>query len=340
MVQDIDFDQGTEAKPLTMLILDSPSTDPYFNVAAEEYLLKEKEDDYVFIYVNEPSIIIGKHQNAYAEINLPYVLEKKLPVVRRISGGGTVWHDLGNVNFSFILNGEEGQLVNFRQYASPVLSYLQGLRIPAEFGSRNELLAAGEKISGNAEHVYRSRVLHHGTLLFSSDLHAMRTALGREPGKYSDRAVQSVPSPVVNLGDFLSPGMDTSMFRKNLLDHLSGAFEDSQKFVLSQADLEQVNGLVSRKYSTWEWNIGYSPKYRMNREAEWDGRKIRIQLEVEKGKILGISITSDDADHELLDRLSRILEGADHEPGQIQQRIWQSGLVNPRQIDNFMKAIF
>ena len=123
---------------MTMFILDSPSTDPYFNIAAEEYLLKATEGDFVFIYVNEPSIITGKHQNAYAEINLPYVLENNIPVVRRISGGGTVWHDPGNVNFSFILNGQEGKLVNFRQYATPVLTFLQSLRVPAEFGSRNE----------------------------------------------------------------------------------------------------------------------------------------------------------------------------------------------------------
>ena len=325
---------------MTMFILDSPSTDPYFNIAAEEYLLKATEGDFVFIYVNEPSIITGKHQNAYAEINLPYVLENNIPVVRRISGGGTVWHDPGNVNFSFILNGQEGKLVNFRQYATPVLTFLQSLRVPAEFGSRNEILVEGRKISGNAEHVYRRRVLHHGTLLFSSDLLSLKAALDKGPGIYSDRGVQSVPSPVVNIRDFLSPGLDTAAFRKYLLEHLSGSFRDSEKYLMSKTDMEEVSTLVSRKYSTWQWNFGYSPRYRMVREADLESLRIRVRLEVEKGRIHGISIASDDAGPQFFDRLARLLSGVEHEPGKIRERIKQSGLVKPGLIDNFTMAFF
>lgn len=323
-----------------MLILDSPSTDPYFNIAAEEYLLKETDGDFTFIYVNDPSIIIGKHQNAYAEINLPYILENRIPVVRRISGGGTVWHDPGNVNFSFILNGKEGQLVNFREYATPVLTYLQNLKIPAEFGSRNEILVEGRKISGNAEHVYRNRVLHHGTLLFSSDLHALQASLGTKPGKYRDRAVRSVRSQVVNIVDFLEPGAGVSAFRNDLIVHLSGFFEGSARYEFSGTDMVRVRELVSQKYSTWQWNMGYSPRYRMTRKIDWNGKQVMIHLEVEKGKIMGIEIKSDDADRELFDRLSGILAGVDHEPGEIRERLSGSGLVNPRLIDYFVKAIF
>jgi lipoate-protein ligase A len=323
-----------------MLILDSPSTDPYFNIAAEEYLLKETDGDFTFIYVNDPSIIIGKHQNAYAEINLPYILEKGIPVVRRISGGGTVWHDPGNVNFSFILNGKEGQLVNFREYAMPVLTYLQNLKIPAEFGTRNEILVDGRKISGNAEHVYRKRVLHHGTLLFSSDLHELKAALGTEPGKYEDRAVQSVRSEVRNILDLLEPEADVAAFRKGLIAHLSGFFEGSERYAFSEKDTARVRELASQKYSTWKWNIGYSPRYRMTRSMDWNGKPVNILLEVEKGKITEIEITSDDADHELFDRLSAVLAGADHEPGEIRERISGPGLASPMLIDYFVKAIF
>ena len=323
-----------------MFILDSPSTDPYFNIAAEEYLLKETDGDFTFIYVNDPSIIIGKHQNAYAEINLPYILEKGIPVVRRISGGGTVWHDPGNVIFSFILNGKEGQLVNFREYAGPVLSYLKNLQIPAEFGSRNEILVEGNKISGNAEHVYRNRVLHHGTLLFSSNLNALQASLGTEPGKYRDRAVQSVRSKVVNIRDFLEPKAEVSAFRNDLIVHLLGFFEDSVRYEFSGTDMAGVRELVSQKYSTWQWNIGYSPRYNMSREIDWNGNPVQIHLEVEKGKIMKIEIKSDDADREFFDRLSGMLAGVDHEPGEIRERMSGSGLVNPRLIDYFVKAIF
>ena len=323
-----------------MLILDSPSTDPYFNIAAEEYLLKETGKNFTFIYVNDPSIIIGKHQNAYAEINMPYIHEKKIPLVRRISGGGTVWHDPGNVNFSFILNGKEGQLVNFREYATPVLSFLQNLNIPAEFGSRNEILLEGKKISGNAEHVYRNRVLHHGTLLFSSDLDALQAALGTEHGKYRDRAVQSVPSEVVNIREFLDPKLKVSAFRKNLVIYLSGSFEGSLRYEFSKTDMERIWELVRQKYQTWQWNIGYSPRYQLSPEINWNGQPVLIHLEVEKGTIKGLDIKSGDADPALFDRLPGILAGVDHDPEKVRERLSGSGLVNPRLIDYFVKAIF
>ena len=323
-----------------MFILDSPSTDPYFNIAAEEYLLKETDNDFAFIYVNDPCIIIGKHQNAYAEMNLPYILEKDIPVVRRISGGGTVWHDPGNVNFSFILNGEEGQLVNFREYATPVLTYLQNLQVPAEFGSRNEILVEGKKISGNAEHIYRNRVLHHGTLLFSSDLEAVQSALRTEPGKYKDRAVQSVRSRVANVLDFLEPKASVSAFRNDLIVHLSRSFERSEGYELNETEMERIRELVSQKYSTWNWNIGYSPRYRMNRTIDWNGNPVIIHLKVDKGKIISIRIQSDSPDRELFDQVAGILSGVDHEPRKIREIISSKLLVKPWLIDYFVEAIF
>lgn len=325
---------------MTMRILDSPSTDPYFNIAAEEYLLRETNADYTFVYVNEPSIIIGKHQNAYAEINLPWVLEKGIPVVRRITGGGTVWHDPGNVNFSFILNGKEGQLVNFREYAAPVLSYLQNLGIPAEFGSRNEILAAGKKVSGNAEHVYRSRVLHHGTLLFTSDLQALGASLRTAPGRYRDRAVQSVRSSVVNIEDLMEPRVSLPDFRTGLIDHLSGYFEGAERYAFSETDRAGISGLAREKYGTWQWNIGYSPRYQLSGEIEWKGHPVVIRLEVEKGKIKRVDITSDEADRELFDRFSTVLAGVYHDPGVIRETLSGKGLGSPMLIDYFVKSIF
>lgn len=325
---------------MTMLILDSPSTDPCFNIAAEEYLLKETDGDFAFIYVNDPSIIIGKHQNAYAEVNLSYIWEHGIPLVRRISGGGTVWHDPGNVNFSFIMNSKAGQQVNFREYAGPVLSYLQHLLVPAEFGSRNEILVAGKKISGNAEHVFRNRVLHHGTLLFSSELQALQKALATPPGKYRDRAVRSVSSKVANILDFLEPKPSVSVFRNDLIIHLLGFFKGSDRYVFSGTDKERISELVDRKYSTWQWNIGYSPKYRMSRKFDWNGKQVMVHLAVEKGKITEMEINPEDADRELFERLPAVMAGVDHEPGQIRERLSGSGLVNPRLIDYFVKAVF
>lgn len=276
---------------MIMLILDSPSNDPRFNIAAEEYLMKETQGEYAFFYINDPSVIIGKHQNALAEINIPWIRQHEIPVIRRMSGGGTVWHDRGNLNFSFILNGQEGKLVNFRQYAGPVVEYLRGLGIGAEFGERNEILAGGLKISGNAEHIHRNRVLHHGTLLYSSDLSMLQNALDTDPDLYEDRAVQSIPCRVGNIRDLLDKPMDIAGFRRQLIANVMLHFQDSEIFALGERETGRIQELVLEKYSRWNWNMGYSPKYRLQREWMIGRILLKTELEVEKGHIKNCRLT-------------------------------------------------
>ena len=153
-----------------MLCIISPYTSPYFNLAAEEYLLKCFQEDVFLLYRNIPSIVVGKHQNTLAEINLPFVQEQDILVARRISGGGTVFHDLGNLNFAFFTTGKEGDLVNYKRATMPIIEALGKMGLEAKLGQRNELLLKKLKISGTASHVWKKRVLHHGTLLFSSEI--------------------------------------------------------------------------------------------------------------------------------------------------------------------------
>ncbi len=153
------------------------------------------------LWQNLPSIILGKHQNTLAEINYSFVKENNIPVVRRISGGGTVFHDLGNLNFTFISSGEKEKLVNFRKFTQPIIEVLNHMGIPACFEGKNDLRVNGLKISGNAEHVYRNKVLHHGTLLFSADLNYLNQAIKSVPERFKDKAVQSVRSKVANITD-------------------------------------------------------------------------------------------------------------------------------------------
>jgi len=333
-----------------MLILDSPSYDPRFNIAAEEYLLKETDREYAFFYINKPSIIIGKHQNAWAEINIPWTRKNKIPVIRRISGGGTVWHDKGNLNFSFILNGEEGKLVNFREYALPVLEYLKQLGIPAEFGERNEILAGGLKISGNAEHVYRKRVLHHGTLLFSSDLSMLLESLDSIPGLYKDKAVQSVRSKTGNIREFLEKPMDVSGFRHQLIHYISEHFNDSESCTFSETEKNRVSELVHEKYSQWKWNFGYSPRYSFNREWNVAGAQVHSEIVVEKGRIVKCYLYTSGSDRTAiddfltqeiknLDDLAIHITGENHDPGSLQEMISDRNLVKPEWIDIFVEGL-
>jgi len=183
-----------------MLIINDLRTDPYFNLAAEEYALKNFKADCFMLWRNEPSIIVGKHQNTLAEINLDYVKKRNIKVGRRLSGGGAVFHDLGNLNFTFISTGaQENRLVDFRRFTMPILEVLQNLGIEAVFEGRNDLTIHGRKFSGNAEHVWKNRILHHGTLLFSSVLTDLSEALKVDPLKFRDKAVKSIRSRVTNI---------------------------------------------------------------------------------------------------------------------------------------------
>jgi lipoate-protein ligase A len=336
---------------MIMLILDSPSDDPRFNIAAEEYLLKETEGEYAFFYINTPSIIIGKHQNAWAEINLQWTGKHKIPVIRRISGGGTVWHDTGNLNFSFILNGEEGKLVNFRKYALPVLEYLKGSGVPAEFGKRNEILVGGLKVSGNAECVHRRRVLHHGTLLFSSNLASLEQALQTDPDRYDDKAVQSVRSKTGNISDFLPGEMDMGKFRRGLAQYISTYFAGAENYLLDASAEDRIEELIRDKYSLWKWNIGYSPRYSLEREWEIEGVQIRAAVDVEKGQIRSCRFTTPvvgqffpgnilGKDIRTPEELAMHLTGTRHDPEAMRELLLSRGLVKTEWIDIFVEALF
>ncbi|PKP36179.1 MAG: lipoate--protein ligase, partial [Bacteroidetes bacterium HGW-Bacteroidetes-15] len=175
-----------------MLCIYHRNSNPYFNIASEEHLLKRFTDDIFMLYINSPSVIVGKHQNTMAEVDYHFALENDIKIVRRLSGGGAVYHDHGNLNFCFIRNGKEGALVDFKGFTKPIIEILGKLGVEAKFEGHNSLTINGLKFSGNAEHIFKQRVMHHGTLLFSSDLQALANVLYVSIDKYSDRAVKSV----------------------------------------------------------------------------------------------------------------------------------------------------
>src|ERR1035437_64279 len=273
-----------------MLCIAPKITDPYFNIASEEYLLKNFSDDIFLLYCNEPSVIVGKHQNTFAEINYWFVKEKGIKVVRRLSGGGTVYHDAGNLNFCFIRNGQIGSLVDFQKFTQPIVEMLQAMGIPAERSGRNDLTINGHKISGNAEHVYKNRTLHHGTLLISAYLENLKGALKNNAENYHDKAIKSVRSKVTNLREYLPKDFTIELFHKRLIDHILATFPDIQPYVFSATDLKSIQELIDQKYSTWEWNFGYSPKFTFKNSGKINNDLIDIEINIDKGFIQSLSV--------------------------------------------------
>jgi lipoate---protein ligase len=244
-----------------MFCINLDTTDPFFNLALEEYLLKNTEDEYLILGRNDPSVIIGKHQSAHREVNTRFITENHIPVIRRISGGGTVFHDGGNLNFTFIRQSEAGKQVDFRKYTQPVIDYLKYLNVDVKFEGKSDLKVEGYKISGNAEHVHRNRVLHHGTLLFSSSLEMLRNSIRKDPSCYSSRAVVSNPVSVMNLSEKINIFKDIDEFRLGMISFFLKNFSDLKPYKINLSQTHAAESLSASKYKSWEWNWAYGPEY-------------------------------------------------------------------------------
>jgi len=266
-----------------MFCITLESNDPYFNLAIEELLLRKKTEDYLILGINTPSVIIGKHQTPHREINTRFLTEHKIPVIRRITGGGTVYHDAGNLNFTFIKQAEPGKQVDFRKYTQPVIDFLASEGVDARFEGKNDLKVEGLKISGNAEHVHHNRVLHHGTLLFSTSLNILRNTLRKDTSHYTSRAVESNPSSVANLNERLSRFKDIFEFRSGMMDYFIGNLPEAMEYKLSEQDIFEAENIAKTKYKTWEWNWAYGPEYQFVNEFEFSGEKVRCRLYVREG---------------------------------------------------------
>jgi lipoate-protein ligase A len=325
-----------------MLCINDHHTDPYFNLAAEEYVLKNFTDNCFMLWRNAPSVIVGRHQNSLAEIDADYVKRNNIKVVRRLSGGGAVFHDLGNLNFTFIENTRGDKVVDFKKYTQPIIAVLQSLDVDARFEGRNDLVIDGKKFSGNAEHVFRNRVLHHGTLLFASELADISGALNVHPAKFTDKAVKSVRSRVTNISSHLKQPLDLEEFRNMTLRHTMNSYPDCRPYAYTGDDLEAIGKLRDEKYSTWNWNFGQLQGYNMVNEVKTGGGRMEVHLDVQNGVIGHVRIFGDFFNIGDMAELEQLLAGTLHDETNIRMKLAQINLsdylVNIT-VDEFVKAL-
>lgn len=270
-----------------MTIILNEHTDPYFNLASEEYLIDHTGGEVMMLWRNAPSVIIGKNQNAYAEINEPFVRSKGIKVVRRLTGGGAVFHDLGNVNYTCIVPRESGQTLDFARFAMPVIGALRKLGVPAEFSGRNDITIEGKKVSGNAQCVRGGKMMHHGTLLFRSDMTDLAGALNVDPEKIQAKGIRSVRARVGNIGDYL-PDYDVLSFKHYLEDFFEG-----EKRGFTEEEEKEIALLTEKKYSTWEWNFGESKELSVRKKKYYPFGLVDFRLSADGGVIRECEISGD-----------------------------------------------
>lgn len=304
-----------------MIFIDNEGiTKPQINLALEEYALRNfgESEDYLLFYVNEPSIIIGRNQNTLEEINDEYVRNNGIHVVRRMSGGGAVYHDLGNLNFSFITKYKQENLNNFLKFNEPLIRILKEMGVPAEMSGRNDILADNKKISGNAQFSTGKRMFSHGTLLFNSNLGEVVNALNVKMSKIQSKGHKSVRSRVSNIIEFIDEkDMPLAVFKQRILDGLYRDRENFEAYKLTENEWTSVHELKEEKYGNWEWNYGKSPKFNIQRSKRFPVGEIDLRLDVQKGHIKNLKIYGDFFGKESVHEIEDMLQDVRYEPEDI-----------------------
>ncbi len=275
-----------------MIYIVNKSNKPDFNIALEEYCFKKlTQFDKVFIlWINEPSIIVGKNQNTQAEINEKYVQDNGIHVVRRISGGGAVYHDLNNLNYTIISNENSGsRKFDFKAFSEPVIETLEDLGVKAEFSGRNDITIDEKKISGNAQAYIDGRVMHHGCILFDVDLTVLSKALETSRELVEAKGVKSVRSRVDNILPNLSKKITVTEFAEKILDHMKKKYPEMKEYKFSENDLQEIKRIQKEKFGNWVWNYGSNPVAEIVRERRYPAGKTQVFINTKKGVIENIT---------------------------------------------------
>jgi len=275
-----------------MKIVLSPSLNPYFNLALEEILFNKMDEDYILLWRGRKSVVIGKNQNPFEETNLDYLEEEDIKLARRISGGGTVFHDEGNVNYTMIFNKSKGKFTEFSELMEPIVKFLKEKGLDTYISERNDMRYKEMKISGTAQYTKKNRILHHGTLLFDANESLLSQSLKPKKISYQSNCVKSVRSKIINLKKVLPEEISVETFILHLKDYFIHYF-NGENYELDGETIELTKKLVNDKYNTWEWIIGYTPNFKI-KDALFHGDQLyEFDLSINKGRIKDVMITLD-----------------------------------------------
>lgn len=269
--------------------------DPYFNLAAEEYLITNPNitDEILLLWQNNNTIVIGRNQNTIEEINNEYVRSKKINVVRRLSGGGAVYQDLGNLNFTFIINKSKDNTRNYALFTKPIVNVLQSLGLNAQFSGKNDILVDDKKISGNAQYIHKNRILHHGTILFNVDMQMLPKVLKSDLDKLESKGIKSVQARVTNILPLLKPPITIAEFQNLIIEQLRST-KNTKIMEFSAEMIAAIELLANTKYRTWDWIYGKSPDFALKHKTLFPGKgTIHVWMNVKAGIIESIKIYGD-----------------------------------------------
>ena len=307
-----------------MIFIETGSTDIFFNLATEYYFaaVRPLADTAFLMWRCGPTLVVGKYQNTLEEIRQDYAHAHGINVARRMSGGGTVYFDMGGWEFTFI-ERDGGEAISFQQYTRPILDALKALGVPADFNGRNDLLVDGRKFSGNSQYKLSGCTVHHGTLMFDVDIAQMVASTTVSDDKILSKSIRSVRERVTNIADHLPAPMDAEAFKRHVVAFVMGGSGERRE--LTDEDRAEIRRIARERFASWDWRFGKNPKFSIARAGRFPGGRIEFQLEVKKGAITEAAVSGDFFAGEKADGLAAALIGCRYDRQAVRDRLAERG---------------